>query len=81
MRWVGIMGRLIRLTKLSNHPHYKFLLIKLSTSEKEIMRHFIIDSFDLDKNEFIYSVNRMFLDKTDKPKNWSLIMEILTVIA
>lgn len=66
--------------QLYKHAHYGALLLRLSADDLKTVKAFIVDNRNLDKGQFVHSVNRMFIDKS-KPKNWTLIMEILTVIA
>ncbi len=44
------------------------------------MDEFIKSNEYLGLSEWEMTINRMFLNIPDKPKNWTLIMEILTVI-
>lgn len=54
------------------------LFKKLKKDDIKIIKNFIDDNIDTDKNSFELKLNRFFLDKKDKPKNWLLILEILS---
>lgn len=66
------------LDKLRNHIYYGKLYSKLNMKDKAEVVAFALVNFDLDKNDFEFKVNRMFLDMPDKPKNWTLICELLS---
>jgi len=61
----------------STHPMMHKTMSKLSVEEKNLCRSFINENDNLDRSAFEMKVNRMFLDKTDKPKEWTRILELL----
>jgi len=65
---------------LEKHPHYFKLLARLTINEKLIVIEFFQENRNLDKNLFEYKINRMFIDRIEKPKNWSIIMEVLSIV-
>jgi hypothetical protein len=64
---------------LSIDPFYGRLMKKLSTADLDIILSFCENSISLDRNEFEHRANRFFMDR-EKPKNWKIISEILSVI-
>lgn len=66
--------------KRKNSFYIQRLFEKLKKHEIEILEKFILENESLGKNDFIYKLNRFFLDK-EKPKNWTIITEILLVSA
>lgn len=63
--------------KCSTEFHCKKLALKISEAEFDLAVGFIEDNDHLGHLEFEYAVNRMFLDKPEKPKNWAVICELL----
>lgn len=63
---------------ISNHAHYKKLWRTLKLPDLVIITSFIENNSHLEKDSFEYKLNRLFLDKIEKPKKWSLIMEFLS---
>lgn len=59
------------------HPWLKRLYKRLSLTDRAFCVSFIRSNEKLDKGEFEYAVNRMFLDRVDVPKNWGPILELL----
>lgn len=50
---------------------------KLKVADKALCLEFIEKNDALDRAAFELAVNRMFLDKAEKPKNWTLIVELI----
>lgn len=65
---------------MSTHPHYMGLIKRLNLAELELIDRFIKSNIGANRDEFVIKVNRMFIGVESKPKNWTLIQEILTVI-
>jgi hypothetical protein len=65
--------------RVGEHILYKRLALKLSEAEFDSCVAFIEDNDHLAHLEFEYAINRMFLDRKDKPKNWIIIQELLMV--
>lgn len=73
------MSRLEALTlKVKEYP-YKTLALKLSGTDFDVIVDFIEENEELGHLEFEYKVNRMFLDKPEKPKKFAIIQELLMV--
>lgn len=64
---------------ISNHPYLKKGFNKLKKSEVDVFVKFFETEY-LDKSNAMQACNRMFMDKTDKPKNWSTIMELVSSV-
>jgi hypothetical protein len=63
---------------LQNHPWLKKSWGKLKIAERDFARQFLNDHANLDRGQFEFKVNRMFLDQPIKPKNWTIISELLS---
>lgn len=61
-----------------NHPWLGRVYAKLTRDEILLAEAFMRSNQKLGKGEFEMAINRMFLDKEDKPKNWTRISELLT---
>lgn len=64
---------------ISSHPYLKKGFDKLKKSEIDIFVGF----FDIDysdKSNAMQACNRMFMDKSEKPKNWTTIMELVSSV-
>lgn len=61
-----------------NHAWLHKVYDRLSKSDIQICEEFIQSHDHLPKGEFEYAINRMFLDKPNKPKNYPMILEMLT---
>ena len=70
------MKRLDKFKSLESHPWLKKSYAKLAQNERDMAENFILNHNNLDKGEFEFAVNRMFLDRP-KPKNWTIILEML----
>lgn len=71
------MDRLERFKSFSLHPMFKKIFTRLAPNEEMMAEKFIVDNESLDKANFEYAVNRMFLDRP-KTKHWKEIVELLT---
>lgn len=77
MRYDLSMDRLERFKSFSLHPMLKKIFTRLTPVEEIICEKFIVDNESLNKANFEYAVNRMFLDRP-KTKHWKEIVELLT---
>ena len=70
-----------RFLELERHPlkSYRnhFAKLKKSKEEFEIALRFIDEMKDMDKHQRMFFINRLFLDKNEKPKNWLTIVDLL----
>lgn len=66
---------------MGNHPlemisrNFK----KLKKDEMELSLKFIEENSHLDRNDFEYKLNRLFMDNRNPPKNWKIILELLSM--
>ncbi len=67
------------LRKIAVHPYYKKATNRFKDSEWNIIYQFAMKFEHKDLNEFEALVNRMYIDKEEKPKHLGLIQEILSV--
>lgn len=74
------MKRLETLEKLKTHAIIGKFFKKLKSSDLDIINKFLIETQQDDVNSYAEKVNRLFLDKPDKPKQWVTIWAILTEI-
>ena len=70
--------RLSHFDGLISDPWYGAAMRKLNRSEHSLCVAFLVEHEKLDKGAFEMAVNRMFLDKMERPKNWTLIADLLT---
>lgn len=70
--------RTIAFNSLETHPWLNRVFKKLNRDDLYICRQFLAEKEHLSKGDFELAVNRMFIDKENKPKNWKLICELLT---
>jgi hypothetical protein len=61
----------------ATHPWLKKAFGKLSAAERTLARDFIDRHDQLLPGDFEYRVHRMFMDQPEKPKNWTVINELL----
>lgn len=73
------MERLIVFKKTLEHPYYGRIAERLTKADHRICLDFIAKNGHLDANQWVFKVNRMFLDDL-KPRNVSLITDLLTAI-
>lgn len=72
------MKRIEKLKYLSSEDAwYKKLCLKLTEAEFDQLIEIIQDNDDLNNDQFTLLVNRYFLDKKNKPKNWTAMSDIL----
>jgi len=70
------MDRLEQFKSFSLHPMFRKIFTRLTPVEEMMAEKFIVDNESLNKANFEYAVNRMFLDRP-KTKHWKEIMELL----
>lgn len=63
-----------------DHPWLGRLHTQLSAREDALARQFICDHDHLDVGPFELAVNRMFVDRPNRPRRWTIIMELLTCV-
>lgn len=68
------------ISLLSNSAFYgnKYRLLK--TKSLELFHIFLEKNWHKNKNDFEFNVNRYFIDQKDKPKDWTMVCELLSVI-
>lgn len=54
---------------------------KLKPADLEFCEKFIKENAQLNKNDFEFKANRVFLDNPDKPKTWGYIWSILVEVS
>lgn len=69
-----------KLNELKNNPWYGSSRRQLKKNEIEIVISFIDQYSELNADDFELKINRFFLDTKDKPKRFTLIQEILSVL-
>ena len=74
------MNRAESFLELKKHPYYARYYLKLSKAELGICFDFIAENGCLGANEWAFKVNRLYLGATDKPRNLSIITDLLTSI-
>lgn len=72
------MNRLMRFDAYATHPWLQKAYRKLKRAELDLAHKFIAENDALSQGDFEHKVNRMFLFQPDKPKNWTIILELLT---
>lgn len=70
------MNRAEAFQSLKSDSWFSRVFAKTKASDRELCLKFIEENDGLDRADFEFQVNRMFLDK-EKPKNWTLIVELL----
>lgn len=72
-----ICPRYDKLHSYSAHPWFSRYYNKLSTTDLKIINNFLYENRALGKDAFEKKVVRMFLDNPDRPRRWSIIIELL----
>lgn len=70
----------LKLNELKNNPWYGSPRRQLKKNEIEIVNSFIDEYSELNSDDFELKINRYFLDTKEKPKRFTLIQEILSVL-
>ena len=71
------MDRLANFKSLKTHAWFNRVYKKLNAADIKFCEEYLNNNKHLDKNEFEFKVVRIFLDNPNKPKNWTLIQELL----
>lgn len=71
------MSRAIKFEALANHAWLGKSFKKLKKDELLLARNFLEQNAHLDKGQFEFAINRMFINYPNKPKNWTIILEML----
>lgn len=72
------MTRLEKFRNLGKHPWFQRLISRLTRKEVLLAEGFLIENEALNRNDFDFKMNRLFLDK-EKPRNWAIILELLMI--
>jgi len=67
------------LNYLASHPWLKKSFAKLGKQDIEFIINFYNKDFK-NKDEAMLACNRAFMDCAEKPKNWKIILEMLSCI-
>ena len=68
-----------RFLALQNDIFYSRLVKRLKADEREYCLNFCNQHNDLDVNQWAFKVNRLFVDELQKPKNATLMWELLSI--
>lgn len=71
------MKRVEKLAQLCLHPSYKKVARALTEAEFDFCVEFCEENADLEPLQFEDKVNRLFIDDKARPKNSSVICELL----
>lgn len=71
--------RLNKFKSLADHPWYRKQYTSLKKEEVAVIVNFIEASAHLSFGDYALAVERMFLDKPNKPKRWALLQELALV--
>lgn len=69
--------RLSKFKSFKTHPWFGRIFKKINSNDILFAESFIEKNEPLNKGEFEFAVNRLFLDRA-KPKAWKEIVELLT---
>lgn len=65
---------------LSAHPFYRKLFVRLTQNEKDVISKFLTENKHLPDEAFFTQVDYLFLYTQNKPKNWAIISEVLSIM-
>lgn len=71
-------NRLNKFFALKDHAWFGRYFSKLSNQDLILVQDFLSSTKDLGRDDLELAINRLFLDKSVKPKNWKLILELLS---
>lgn len=71
-------SRLNKFYSFKDHAWLKKSYSKLSNTSIELAEDFLRINESLNKDDFEFKVNRLFLDNSNKPKEWVVITELLS---
>jgi hypothetical protein len=74
-------NRMNIIDELFKHPYLGKSFKKLKTDDMALINNWVRDNIKLNGDELQLSSVRMFMDKSDKPKRWTSIMELASCIA
>lgn len=69
--------RKINFLNFKNHPYYSKYFKKLKESDIEFCINILEQTNNLNKNDYSFKIVRLWLDQKNKPKNWTIIEELL----
>lgn len=67
-----------KISSLFEHSWYGKRLKKLTLDELALIANFINERAEKNRDAFVHDVNRFFITN-ERTKNWSMVMEILTI--
>lgn len=73
-----VPNRLKRFREYWTHPWFKRVIKKLGAADIAFAESWIKRHEHLDLNDFQFATNRMFLDDPNKPKKWTIIVELIS---
>lgn len=65
----------------SGHAWWGRRIESLKLKERAELEGFLEAQQSLSNDDFVHALNRMFLGREAKPKNWTLILDILQAVA
>lgn len=65
--------------ELKDHPWFARLVKRLNNWELEYCVAYMRENAHMSKNEFAFQCNRMGMGDDNKPKNWPIMWELMTV--
>lgn len=71
-------ARRLAFDAYANHPWHHKAFKRLTAAEIALAHAFIEQHAHLGRGAFELAVNRMFIDKPDKPKHFTIILDMLT---
>jgi len=69
------------IQKLLTHPYLGKGFKRLKPDDLSILDTWVRNTLSMDGHELHVSAVRIFLDKLDKPKRWTLIVELASSLA
>lgn len=72
---MGKVNRFEAAEKYKNHPYLKKSFLRLNKSDWDYIYAWLKRTEGLSAGELVSSANRLFMDETNKPKNWKVIFE------
>lgn len=68
------------ITILLNSAFYGDKYRSLKKESSELLHIFMERNWHINKNDFEFKANRYFIDQKEKPKDWKMICELLSVV-
>jgi len=72
-------SRLEHFRDLDRHAWFGRQMAKLKKGQREICEQFIAEHDHLDRGQFEMALNRWWVDRQDRPKNWSSLQELVMI--